>query len=147
MLNKILVILFSLLCFSTETIKGKPLENIEVFDINQQSIVKLAPNDYEIQRLVHNYIQGIDGLYSKFNPIPDKGYAIKIPLSPAIIDKNKGIKVPIEQVILMCPENDSPFLMLLEDENKTSCFTFKGSSLLLLENIDYEPSSTILDAI
>ncbi|NLZ48284.1 MAG: hypothetical protein GX895_05740 [Clostridiales bacterium] len=147
MLKKMITILLSLLCFLTEAMEGKPLENIEVFDINQQTVVKIVPNDYEIQKLVQNYIQGIDGVYSKFNPIPEKGYAVKIPLAPAVKVDNKEIKVPIEQVILMCPENERPFLMLMQDENKLSCFTFKGSSLVLLESIGYEPSCKITDIV
>lgn len=147
MLKRILLILLSLLCFSTVKVEGKPLENIEVFDINKDTVVKVVPNDYEIQKLVQNYIQGIDGLCSKFNPIPEKGYAVKIPLTPAVIAENKEIKIPIEQVILMCPENEKPFLMLLQDENKICCFTFKGSSLALLESIGYEPSCTITDMV
>lgn len=147
MIKKMITILLSLLCFLTEAMEGKPLENIEVFDINQQTVVKIVPNDYEIQKLVQNYIQGIDGVYSKFNPIPEKGYAVKIPLAPAVKVDNKEIKVPIEQVILMCPENERPFLMLMQDENKLSCFTFKGSSLVLLESIGYEPSCKITDIV
>jgi len=145
MLKKILILLLFLLCFSTESVEGKPLENIEVFDINQQAVVKVVPNDNEIQKLVKNYIQGIDGYYSKFNPIPERGYAVKIPLAPAVKVENKEIKLPIDQVILMCPENEKPFLMVLQDENKLSCFTVKGSSLVLLESIGYEPSCTIAD--
>lgn len=139
--------LMILLCFSTETIEGKPLENIEVFDINEHTIVEVVSNDYEIQKLVKSYVQSIDGFYSKFNPIPKKGYAIKIPLSPAVTVDYKEIKTPIEQVILMCPENEKPFLMLLQEENKLSCFTFKGSPLVLLETIGYEPSYNIMDIV
>lgn len=139
MVRKFLMLtIFVFVCLG-DCVSAKEIDGIEIFNIDYEKIDKIVPVEYEVQKLTENYIYGIEGVYAKFNPIPSMGFAIKIPLAPALQAQAKGIKEPIDQVIIMFPKNEAPFLMIIEAEDKLNCFTFKGDTAPLLESLDYDP--------
>jgi hypothetical protein len=140
MFKKVLSLFFAILLFNGEIAYAQALGGIEVFNINDEIIEKVMPIDYEVQKLVENYIYGIEGIYAKFNPIPKNGFAVKVPLAPSVKADVTGKILIIDQIIIMFPENDMPFLLIFEDDDKLSCYNFKGDTEVLLESLEYEPS-------
>ena len=136
----LLALLLIFLCSNTRAF-AKETQVIEIYNISYERIDKIVRIDYEIQKLVENYINGIEGLYHKFNPIPDGGFAVKVPLAPAVTARTKGINSPVDQVIVMFPENEEPFLLIFEEDGRLSCFTFKGDTGTLIESLEYEPNT------
>lgn len=120
--------------------KAEEFRYIEIFSIDEGKVVKLIQSNSEIESLVYNYLNAIDGVYSKFDPIPKEGYAIKLPLDPSLKVQSKWINCFVDRVIIMLPTNDNPFLMIFENDNKLVCFTFKGeiSSLLKILNFNLD---------
>lgn len=117
---------------------GEDFGYVEVFCIDQEKVVKKVQSNSEIQKLAEGYIQGIEGIYGKFNPIPDSGYAVKIPLYPPVKIENKLTKAFVDVVIIMFPKSGEPFLIIFENENKLVCFTFKGDTNELWRNLKNE---------
>ncbi|WP_139903583.1 hypothetical protein [Clostridium thermarum] len=139
MIKKVWISLLILWAFNGKVATAASFGVIEIFDINNETVEKIIPVDYEVQKLTENYIYGISGLYPKFNPIPDSGFAVKVPLAPAVRAEVTGKKMNIDQVIIMFPENEKPFLLIFEEDDKLSCFNFKGDKEFLLESLEYEP--------
>lgn len=139
MIKKAIIFLIIILLAPINT-DAKEYRNIEIFDITEGRVVKVVKLNSVIQKEVKEYLIGIVGVYAKSDPIPTKGYAIKIPLEPSISIKNKWINSVIDEVILMFPNEEGPehFLMIFENENKLVCFTFQGNTKLLLKNLNFE---------
>lgn len=132
MIKKALII-FSILLFSCINVYGKQYKSIEIFDINKNNVIKNIESSSEIEKQVKNYLQNIKGIYGKFNPIPDKGYMIKIPLDTPIAIQNTWISSFIDEVIMIFPENEPPYLMVLDNEERSIFLSFNGDTNTLLK--------------
>jgi len=131
------IILMILLIFSIN-VYAEGNRNIEIFDINQGKVVKVLESNYVVQGEVINYLQGINGIVGKVDPIPNKGYAIRIPLVPSQEMQGRWINGRINEVIIVFPEEETtPFLMVFENENRLLCFTFAGNTEALLKDLDF----------
>jgi hypothetical protein len=107
---------------------------VEIFDINAGKVINMLQSNNNIQNVAIDYLNKINGVYTKFDPIPTSGYGIKIPFDPNIKVENKWISADIDQLIIMLPEDGNPyFLAVLESETKLVCFTFDGAPSTLLE--------------
>ena len=95
----------------------------------------------EINNMVANSIKNVDDIYGKNNPLTDDGYAIRIPLSPAVKVQGKGLTSLVQQVYIIIPEKQPPFFMILENEDKAICFPFKGDIDKLSNVLDFQLSS------
>lgn len=137
MMKRILPI-FLIIIFAATSVFAKGLENIEIFDINQGKVVKTAESSPAIQKEVKSYLEGITGIYGKINPIPDKGYMIKIPLEPSMRFKSQWLNSLVEEVIILFPEDQSPYLLVFDNENRALFFTFEGRTDKLLKNLHYK---------
>lgn len=122
--------LFNLIIASAQGIT-----NIELLDIEKNKIIKIRSNP-NIQLEAKKIINEIDDVVKKLNPIPEKGYMIKIPLTPFIRLENKWMNDLIGEVIIIIPENEKPYLLLFDDENKPHFFTFKTEIDALLKTLD-----------
>ncbi|MDP4090887.1 MAG: hypothetical protein Q8930_16685 [Bacillota bacterium] len=112
-------------------------ENIEIFDITKEEVVRTIPSSKKIQKEVKGYLYNITGIYAKFNPIPDRGFAIKVFLEPPVTVKSKLSYSTVEEVIVMFPEKDAPFLMVFEGNENLICYNFKGKTDRLLKKLKY----------
>lgn len=137
MYKKVFVFLI-IMFLSSINVRAEANRNIEIFDIKQEKVVKVLQSKRKIQKLAASYIQGISGVYGKFNPIPDKGHAIRIPLEPSIKIHQPLLSAVVDEIIIMFPEDEKPFLLLFENENKLMCFTFEGDTNSLLKYLDYK---------
>lgn len=140
MIKRTAVILVIILLISTN-VYADGYRNIEIFSINQGKIIKELQSTSQVQNLAINYIEGIEGIYSKFDPIPKSGYAIKIPLEPSV--KIQELNTFVDQIIIMFPEKEAPFLIIFENETRMVCFAFKGNTNLLLKSLEFEPNSCL----
>lgn len=138
MIKRIIATLIIIL-LSSANVYAEALDNIEIFSINEEKVVKVVHANPQIQGLAENYLHGIDGIYSKFNPVPSNGYAVKIPMGYPIKIEGKWLNTFIDMVIVMFPEDESPFLMVFENEDEMACFTFKGETGTLWSLLNFSP--------
>lgn len=134
MFKRLIISLVVILSLSTN-VHAEVHKNIEIFNINQGKVEKIIQSNPKIQEVIVSYLYGINGLYSKFNPIPDSGYAVKIPLEPPVKIEGKWLNSSVDEVIVMFPENEQSFLMVFEDGGRLLCFEFKGNRNKLLKEL------------
>ena len=133
------LVVIAVIILSSMNVYAKEFKNIEIFSINQEKVVKVVQSNSDIQKLAVSYLKGIEGVYGKFEPIPEEGYAIRIPLDPSVKIQRKGINAVVDQIVVMFPKNEESFLMFFEDENKLVCFTFKGNTDILWNKLEFNP--------
>jgi hypothetical protein len=143
MIKKAIILLIIILLAPINT-HAEEYRNVEIFNISEGRVVSVVKSNPIIQKEVTEYLLGIVGVYAKSDPIPTKGYAIKIPLDPSIKIENKWLNSVVDEAIIMFPDEDGPehFLMIFENENKLVCFTFKGNTKLLLKDLNFEINSS-----
>jgi hypothetical protein len=125
MSTKIAILLISLLLSSNS--HAMDLNKIEIFSLTGEKVIKVIPSNPQIQCLALRYLENINGVYSKINPIPDSGYAVKIPLDPPAAIQGKWLNCFVDQIIVMYSDNEPAFLIVFENE-KLICFTFSLSA-------------------
>lgn len=139
-INVIRKILFSSIpvffLFNLFIVSAQSITEIEIFDIEKNKIIKIQKNP-KIQLETKKIIKEIDNIVTKFNPIPDKGYLVKIPLTPSLQLKNKWVNTSIDEVIIIIPEDEKPYLLIIDNENKPHFFTIKTEMDTLLKTIDF----------
>jgi len=59
---------------------------------------------------------------------------VKIPLTPSLRLENKWVNTLIDEVIIIIPENEKPYLLIFDDEKRY--FTFKIEIDKLLKTLD-----------
>ncbi|MBK5241859.1 hypothetical protein [Clostridium sp.] len=121
----LLMLLFIILISST-VIRAEEFQYAEIFDPRQNKVVKEVQMNSEIQNIVVCSIKGVNRLYGKSNPVNDDGYAIRIPLDPAVNTHGKWLNTVISEVYIIIPKSDPPFFLIFEDIDKLSCFPFNG---------------------
>jgi hypothetical protein len=118
-------------------VNAQNTKNIELFDIEKNEIITTTPTNSKIQLEAEKIIKEIDCVVKKFDPIPDKGYMIKIPLDPSYHLENKWVNALIDEVIVIIPEKEEAFLLIFDDENKPCFFTFQTKIDTLLNTLDF----------
>lgn len=102
----------------TTTASASELPQVEMFDVGINDVVNKRPPNERIQQETTAILQTINGIYVKINPMPKDGYMVRIPLSPSMTVKNKWFNDFINEVVLIIPEEEEPYIMLLDDENQ-----------------------------
>lgn len=125
-------------CFQRNA-SAETYPNIEIFDISKEEVIKEVPSNAALQNEVRKYLSQINNLYVKFNPIPGKGFLIKVPLSSPVKVKNQWLNDFVTQVIILLPPNEKPYLMVFYGENKYLFFTFEGGVATLLRLLNFNP--------
>lgn len=80
----------------------------------------------EIDDMVVNWINEIDGIYPAMNPIEDDGYAISFPLNSTIEIQNQWLSTTVEEIYLIIPEKNPAFFIVFDEENSPVLFLFPG---------------------
>lgn len=137
---RIMVISLSIVLSTFTSVNTMNYKYIEFFDINKGEIVKIVQSNPKIEQLTINYLQGITGVYAKFNPIPKKGHAIRIPFEAPVVIKNNYLNAVVSEVIIMFPEDrdTTTFLMVFENDGRLMCFTFRGNTNMLLKSLNFK---------
>lgn len=134
MIKKIIVALV-IIFVSSANVHADEYKQIEIFDSIKGKVVNQVKVNPEIYNLINNYLNNIDGIYAKNDPVPDRCIAIKVPLDPPIKVENKWLNTRVNEVFIIVPKEGLPFLMVFENENKLSCFPLNGDLNLLLKNL------------
>jgi hypothetical protein len=137
MLKKVVFALI-LVLLSSFNISAKDYANVEVYDFKKEKVVKVVESNSEIEKEAVNYLNSITGLYPKFSPIPKEGHAVKIPLIPLVKIENKWLKADVDQVIVVFPKDDQPFLLVFDSEDRLMSYLFNGDANKLLKLVNYD---------
>ncbi|MBU5482704.1 hypothetical protein KQI86_00110 [Clostridium sp. MSJ-11] len=140
MLKKVVVLLITFILISSN-VSAKTNIDIEIFDISKEKVIMKVPSNPTIQKEVQNYIEGIESIYSKFNPIPDKGYMIKIPVENPIMIQNQFLNTFVDVVIIIFPQEEEPYLMVFDDKDRMIFFRFQGNTDALIKNLNFNPNT------
>jgi len=142
MLKKItLVLIIFIVLITPKVVLADGFKYVEIFDPKQDKVVKVVPLSTEIYNMASTLIRNIDGIYGKNDPVTEDGYAIKIPLNPSIKVDGKWLNALINEIYIIIPENNPPFLMIFEDKNRLSCFPFNGDIDKLSKVLDFNLKS------
>ena len=124
--RKLVVILtFFFIFLNLIPVNAKDFKYIEIFDPKQDKVIKVIQSNPQIQDMITNWITNIEGLY-KNDPITDDGYAIRIPLDPIVKVNCTSLNALVSEVYIIIPENDPPFYLIFEEENKLLSLPFNG---------------------
>lgn len=143
MVKKLTIALFTVFVLSIN-VSAEDVGNIEIFDLNKESVIKVVKSDTEIEREVEDCIKNIKGIVTKFNPIPDNGYMIKIPLETPIMIDNQLLKSFVDEVIIILPKGENPYLMLFDNKDRALFFTFEKKLDSLLKRLKLSPYSHLV---
>ncbi len=108
-------------------------QQIEIFDIDQGKVIKQVDLHPDIQREAEKILKGITGVYTNYNPIPNKGIMIRIPLEPNVMVRNLWFDDLVDEVTLIFPRQEVPYLLVFDDENKSYFLIFKANTDNLFE--------------
>lgn len=139
MFKKIILVIIILFSISTNVF-AKEYKYAQIFEPKQDKVVQIVQLTSEIHSLVISYLEDIDAIYGKNDPIPEDGYAIKIPLDPPVTAQKKCLNALIKEVYIIIPEKEAPFIMLFENENTLSCFPFRGDIKTLSKALNFNLS-------
>ncbi len=139
MSKKILVVIaFIFLLLHTKYANAEDFKYVEIFDPKQDKVVKVVQSGTEIQNTIGSWIKNLQGIYGKNNPLTDDGYAIKVPLDPAIKVQSQSLSAIVNQVYIIIPKTEPPFFIIFEDENKVVCYSFNGDIDILSNILDFK---------
>jgi hypothetical protein len=136
--RKLVVILtFFFIFLKSIPVNAKDFKYIEIFDPKQDKVVKVIQSNPQIQDMITSWITNIEGLY-KNDPVTDDGYAIKISLDPTVKVNCKSLNAIVSEVYIIIPENDPPFYLIFEEENRLLSFPFNGDIDKLSKILDFK---------
>jgi hypothetical protein len=133
MMRKMMIILLSAMFLYSSSIHAQGIKNVELYDIQKDSVTQIVPTNAEFQKAAEDYLKGINGIYVKVKPIPNQGYMVKIPLEPSIQINNEWITEPFDEVIIIFTKEEPPYLMVFDDENNPHFFHFQGNTDLIVK--------------
>ena len=81
------------------------------------------------------YAKSITGPFKNLNVVPKYGYMIKIPLSKPVSITNQWLHTTIDEVLILLPLKEKPYIMLYDDENNPHFYYVKGKPGLLLKQM------------
>jgi len=99
---------------------------IEIFDCHKETVINKKNMNSDIQEIISNYVDNITTPYKKFNPLPSHGLMIKIPLNQPLNVSNQYFANVVDEVIIILPTNEKPYLLLFDDENYPHFYYFEG---------------------
>jgi hypothetical protein len=136
---KRMILLLAVLLSFTSNISAQTYSHIEIFDVKNGRVTKKIPVKATIQKEASSYLKEITGVYNKLSPLPHEGYMIKIPLEPAIRLQNQWLYSVVDEMIVIYNGQESPYLMVMDDENNPHFFTFKKDTNKLLDELKFHP--------
>lgn len=139
MKKKILVVMLLFIFILHSTIVfAEGFKYVEIFDPKKDEVVKLVQLNGEIHDMVAIWINNVDDIYGKSDPITNDGYAIRVPLDPPVKIQGKCIDILVDDVYIIVPEKDVPFFIIFDNEKKLLCYPFKGNINKLSQVLDFK---------
>ncbi|KKI93897.1 hypothetical protein WQ54_02295 [Bacillus sp. SA1-12] len=136
---KIFLFLLCLFVFHTQQISAEN-GTVKVLDIETSNIIKEINSSEAIDEDVQKAIKSIKRVTVQANPIPKKGYLIKIPLTKSIKIKNKWFEDIVSEVLLLyipATKNEGK-IILYNDENTPMFFDIEYDFSPLLKKLSVE---------
>ena len=144
MLKRLFASLLILLIMSTNA-AAQPAQQIEIFDIRKEKVVKTIKSNPRVQQEVRKYLNGITTVFAKINPVPSEGFMIKVPLEPSVTVKTPLYEGPVSETIIVFSGRDNPYLLLFDNKNRLQAFNFRGNTANLLKLLRYNPRNEVLE--
>ncbi|WP_298847154.1 hypothetical protein [Clostridium sp.] len=142
MRKKILVVMFVFVMLLHSTVSSAlEFRYIQIFDPKQDKVVKVVQLNDEIHNMILSSIKDVDSLYPKSKPLTDDGYAMKVPIYPAVRLEGKCLNTLVDNIFIIIPQHEDPFFMVFENNNKQLCFPFKGNVNDLSKLLDFKLKS------
>jgi len=142
MKKKILVVLFLfIIIWHSAAISAEEYKSVEIFDPKQEKVVKVVELNAKIHNMVSSWIKDVEGIYGKSNPLTNDGYAIRVPLYPAVKVQGKWLNAIVNDVYIIIPEHDAPFYMIFDNDDKLLCFPFNGNINELAKVLNFKLKS------
>ncbi|WP_059174040.1 hypothetical protein [Bacillus sp. FJAT-27445] len=138
MIKKIVVCVIIMAFISIPT-AAQTHQQIEIFDIAKGKVVKTAQPNPKVQQEVKKFLTGITGIYPKLNPVPSEGFMIRVPFEPRTMVKTSLFNGPVDEVIIIFPAYENPYLMFFDDKGRALVFNFKGDTAKLLGLLNFKP--------
>ncbi|GEL76236.1 hypothetical protein [Tenuibacillus multivorans] len=117
---------------------AEPL-NVEIFDVKSEQVLKTVPKTQAMQNEIKHFVDHINDRYQGINPVPKSGYMIKIPLDPHLKVDNEWLTSEIDIVIIIIPEDEKPYLITFDQEDRPRVFLFEANIDDLLNEINFKP--------
>lgn len=144
MIKKLFASLLILL-FITTNVSAQPTQQIEIFDIRKEKVIKTIESNPRVQQEVRKYLNGITTVFAKINPVPSEGFMIKVPLEPSVTVKTPLYEGPVSETIIVFSGRENPYLLLFDNKNRLLAFNFKGNTANLLKLLKYNPRHEALE--
>ncbi|MBS4192119.1 hypothetical protein KHA94_18295 [Bacillus sp. FJAT-49705] len=127
MIRKIIALLFiGLLVFSVHIHAQNQSHMIEIFHLEKGKVIKEIPITATIQFEAEKFLTNIAGIYKNINPLPKKGLIVRIPLDPPLQVQNQWIHTLVDEMNIIFPIGENPYIMIYDDENNTYFFTINS---------------------
>ncbi|MCX7747835.1 MAG: hypothetical protein N2645_13245 [Clostridia bacterium] len=124
---------------------GYENSTVEIFDITRGTVIKEVLPSPAIQKEAEKYLHAITGIYARFRALPDTGYIVKIPFSPPLTTESPWPQNDhihsVNELYILFPPKEVPYLMVLDDKYRPFCYYFEGSTEVLLRYLGLPPSS------
>ncbi len=111
-------------------------KTIEIFDIGKESVIKKVLTDNFVQKEAENCLKALTNIYPRYNPIPDKGIIIKIPLNPSVEVKNAWMEDKVDELNIIYSKENEPILMVFENNKTPVFFEFQYDTIGLLRKLN-----------
>jgi len=112
---------------------------VEIFGVVEGRIVKTAESNNQIIDEAKKYLKGITGMYVKANALPVNGYIVKIPFKKSYAVKNEWLNANVSEVFVIYPEQEPPYLLVLDSKKRPVFYNFKGNAENLLKILNFNP--------
>ncbi|MBD8497562.1 hypothetical protein [Paenibacillus arenosi] len=113
----------------------QPLPQVQLFDMQQERIVKTIPNTPAIQAEAAKWLQSVTGLSPQLNIGSKCGYIVRIALANPYQIKLPRLEVQTKDVFLIyCPDKQ-PLLLVFTPERKPFLLEFKHNVQPFMEEL------------
>ncbi|WP_010248878.1 hypothetical protein [Acetivibrio cellulolyticus] len=123
-----------------------PNKPIEIFDITKGEVIKKVHSTRVIQNEAISYLNGISSMYIKVKAFPEKGYIVRIPITPSVQVKNHWLNDyninSVDEVFILLPEQGNTYLLVLDNKLRPYFYNFIGNVDVLLKNLEFFPVPT-----
>jgi len=126
---------------ASKYIQGQEGRSVEIFDIRKGEVIKKVQSSRAIQKQAESFLEGITGMYVKVKAFPDQGFIVRIPLQPPITVQNQWLSNCVEEVFVLFPEKEKPYLLVLDDKSRPLFYTFEGDTETLLQKLNFKPET------
>jgi hypothetical protein len=137
-IKKVLISFCIFILFTTNAM-AQTNHQIKIIDIKKGKVIKNVQKNPDLQQEVEKFLEGITGVYVKLNPYPNNGFVIKIPLEPNVTVKNQWFNDFVDEVMIIFPVQENPYLLVFDNENQPYFFIFQGNTSKFLGLLNFKP--------